>query len=168
MKLNHLTNHYQMWDVGLCTHWRGKPWGSGYSSTPQGRVPGLPPVRGQELPPPTSPKDSAESGLKCFTSARASPGKTVGSNPIYSSYALLQVRFTPQEPCRCSLSSQVTTQCLPQLDKARCDKSKTNPRPPHFLNEISLFLGELVQPAVSKWFIKILTHRCSLFCLSSQ
>lgn len=136
----------------------GKSHGAqGAAPLPGGMSQGCHPCKGRSCPhpccpPSSSPKASAEPGLKCFTSDCASPGKTVCSNPLHSSSALLQVRFTPQEPCRCLLPPEVTNQCLPQLHKTRCDKSKTNPRPPRFLNEISLFLGKLVQSAISQLF----------------
>lgn len=93
-------------------------------------------------------------GWSVHTSACASLEKTVASNHVHRSLALLLVGFTPREP-RLRTPAAVPSHeavSLPQLAKARPDKSTA----------ICSFT------VLQKWFTKIVTHECSLPCLCSQ
>ena len=126
------------------------PGAQGAAQLPRGGSKGCHPHEGRSCPhlhcpPSSSPKASAKPGLKLFTSACASLGKTVASKHIHPSPALLQVRFTPREPQLRALAAIPShkSASLPQLAKARCDKSKTNPKPPHFLTRSTYSLVSL-------------------------
>lgn len=137
-RLHHLISHYLVWNTGLCAHWRGKPWCSGCSFSPQGRLQGLPPLQGQELFLPVLPtlvltKNFSQTWAEALHfSMCISRNKTVISNHMHSSPALLQVRFTPWEPQFRTFTDIPSHKSLLQLAKTRCYKSKTIPNLLHY------------------------------------